>query len=96
MKDYEIKSFKRFLKENGVLKSFYRHFNPDFFNSYHIYDETEEKVITIEDYLKKIKNYQVFLYAFDWKDAARMDSINDESFWANLEKKYLQEFYARI
>lgn len=36
MKDYEIKRFKRFLKENGVFKSFYRHFNPDFFNSYYL------------------------------------------------------------
>jgi hypothetical protein len=91
MKDYEIKRFKRFLKENGVLKSFYRHFNPDFFNSYYL-GEKDEKITKIEDYLKKIKNYQVFLYAFNWKDAANMDNINDEKFWKNIEEKYLHEF----
>jgi hypothetical protein len=91
MKDYEIKRFKRFLKENGVFKSFYRHFNPDFFNSYYL-SEKDEKITKIEDYFKKITNYQVFLYAFDWKDAASMDNINDENFWKNIEVKYLHEF----
>ena len=92
MKDYEIKKFKRFLKENGVLKSFYRHFNPDFFNSYYLLCEKDKKITKIEDYLKKIKNYQVFLYAFDWANAADMDNINDENFWKNIEEKYLHEF----
>lgn len=91
MKDYEIKSFKRFLKENGVLKSFYRHFNPDFFKSYYL-GENYEEITKIEDYLKIIKNYQVFLYAFDWKDAASMDNIDDEKFWEKIEEKYLHEF----
>jgi hypothetical protein len=91
MKDYEIKRFKRFLKENGVFKSFYRHFNPDFFNSYYL-GKKDEEITKIEDYLKKITNYQVFLYAFDWADAADMDNINDENFWKNIEEKYLHEF----
>lgn len=92
MKDYEIKRFKRFLKENGIIKSFYRHFNPDFFNSYYLLCEKDEEITKIEDYLKKIENYQVFLYAFDWADAADIDNINDENFWKNIEEKYLQEF----
>ena len=91
MKDYEIKSFKRFLKENGVFKSFYRHFNPDFFKSYYL-GENYGEITKIEDYFKKIKNYQVFLYAFDWKDAASMDNIDDEKFWEKIEEKYLHEF----
>ena len=91
MKDYEIKRFKRFLKENGVLKSFYRHFNPDFFKSYYLGKKYEE-ITKIEDYFKIIKNYQVFLYAFDWKDAASMDNIDDEKFWEKIEEKYLHEF----
>ena len=91
MKDYEIKRFKRFLKENGVFKSFYRHFNPDFFNFYYL-GKKDEEITKIEDYLKKITNYQVFLYAFDWADAADMDNINDENFWKNIEEKYLHEF----
>ena len=91
MKDYEIKRFKRFLKENGVLKSFYRHFNPDFFKSYYL-GENYGEITKIEDYFKKIKNYQVFLYAFDWKDAASMDNIDDEKFWEKIDEKYLHEF----
>ena len=95
MKDYEIKRFKRFLKEKGVYKSFQRHFTPEYCNINYIDTHPGNKsnrINTLKEYLNEIDNHLVFLYAFDWRYALEEDGIDDLYFWHKLTVKYLNGF----
>ena len=84
MNDYNIKSFRRFLKENNAYAAFIRNYDPDYAN---MCMEMGGKR-SLKYYLSYCCSEEIFNFAFLWADTEE-----GSKFWGNLETKWRREVW---